>query len=393
MKTRFFASTMAGAPVLSGTAGSLIAILDACLVNGFGLQTATSVVVTGTTAVATFAAAPAAVIDSVVLVAGATPTGLNGNQRVTAVTSTTVSWTTTAAAGTATGTITIRLAAAGWAKTFTGTNLAAYKSLAPESTGCLLRVEDTTTTTALIRGFETMSDVSTGTGLFPNLAQFAAAGLFVSKSNGADTTARPGFVIADDRSVYYFVRNIISGTGQFQGNFFGDIVSFKSADPFACVIKANTIDRSPNSGGILDELSMADNSRVGSTSGGFIARQPNNIGGSTQVFHTVSLAQMDGGSSNYLCGAVGMPYPSPVDNGLMLAPMTVFNSTGYRGTFPGLMSSPMNVRGNFTAGQVVEGSGTMVGKKVMAILMGNFTGPTDTNAGTLFIDHIGPWRT
>lgn len=44
---KFFHSEMPSAPVLSGTAGSLLAILDACLVNGWGLMTATSVVVSG----------------------------------------------------------------------------------------------------------------------------------------------------------------------------------------------------------------------------------------------------------------------------------------------------------------------------------------------------------
>lgn len=38
MTVRVYRSTDAGAPVLSGTAGSLIAVLDACLVNGYGTQ-------------------------------------------------------------------------------------------------------------------------------------------------------------------------------------------------------------------------------------------------------------------------------------------------------------------------------------------------------------------
>ena len=46
-------STMPGAPVLTRAAGSLIGLLDALLVNGWGQQTATSVVVAGGVATAT----------------------------------------------------------------------------------------------------------------------------------------------------------------------------------------------------------------------------------------------------------------------------------------------------------------------------------------------------
>ena len=46
-KTKFFHSVMTGAPVLSGTAGSLITLLDALLVNGYGTTNVTSIVVAG----------------------------------------------------------------------------------------------------------------------------------------------------------------------------------------------------------------------------------------------------------------------------------------------------------------------------------------------------------
>ena len=50
---KWFTSDMRGAPVVSGTAGTLIAMLDACLVTGFGVVTATSVTVSGGVATAT----------------------------------------------------------------------------------------------------------------------------------------------------------------------------------------------------------------------------------------------------------------------------------------------------------------------------------------------------
>lgn len=38
---KFYREDFPGAPVLNGVAGSLIALLDACLCTGFGLRSAT----------------------------------------------------------------------------------------------------------------------------------------------------------------------------------------------------------------------------------------------------------------------------------------------------------------------------------------------------------------
>ena len=65
-------SDMPGAPVLTRAAGSMTALLDALLVDGWGLQAATSVVIASGVATATFAADHAAAMHSVVEVAGAT---------------------------------------------------------------------------------------------------------------------------------------------------------------------------------------------------------------------------------------------------------------------------------------------------------------------------------
>ncbi|EPD32955.1 hypothetical protein HMPREF9701_06413, partial [Delftia acidovorans CCUG 274B] len=44
---KHFLSSMTGAPVLSGTVGSMIALLDALLVTGFDTKTLTSLTVVG----------------------------------------------------------------------------------------------------------------------------------------------------------------------------------------------------------------------------------------------------------------------------------------------------------------------------------------------------------
>jgi len=135
-------SDMPGAPVLTRAAGSVTALLDALLVDGWGLQAATSVVVASGVATATFAADHAAAMHSVVEVAGATGsyTDLNGEQKITVANSNTLKWATALPDGTATGSITVKMAGGGWERPFTGTNLRAYRSASAQRHGQYLRV-------------------------------------------------------------------------------------------------------------------------------------------------------------------------------------------------------------------------------------------------------------
>ena len=64
---KYYASTMPGAPVLSGTAGALATLLDACLVDGFGLKTVDTLVVASGVATANISTGSAAVTGGVVL--------------------------------------------------------------------------------------------------------------------------------------------------------------------------------------------------------------------------------------------------------------------------------------------------------------------------------------
>jgi hypothetical protein len=116
-------SAMPGAPVLSGTAGALINVLDACLVDGFGVSAVASLVVAGEVATATMSGGHSGEVGSVMTVAGATPSGLNGEQKVLSVGggNTTLTFDATGIADqTATGSITIKMSGAGWGRRFQG---------------------------------------------------------------------------------------------------------------------------------------------------------------------------------------------------------------------------------------------------------------------------------
>jgi hypothetical protein len=383
-KTKSFDSAMPGAPVLSGTAGALLAVLDAVLVNGFGLQSVSALNVLGGIATATVPSVPSAGVDSVILVAGASNALLNGEQRVTAVTANSVSWATTAPDGAATGSVTLKVAPAGWAKAFSDTGLAAYKSASVEGTGCYLRVDDTGTTTARVRGYESLADINTGAGLFPSAAQYAGAGLWWSKSSVVSTAAVPWRIYADDRGIYLFVK---PGAGEYQGYYFGDVLSLKSGDPYACILRGNVSDKSTAAGGTFgDDLIYADGAQA--YDGLYVARAANTLGGAVRVSSAPVMAL--GVAAAHVTGSVGFAYPLPADNGLMLTPVLLHNAQGPRGYLPGLRYSPQVVNISFSTGDVVAGSGDMVGKKVQAVRMGALiTSPTQ--CGCVFVDHTSDW--
>lgn len=236
-------SSMPGAPVLPRTAGALIALLDALLVNGWGLQTASSVVVAGGVATATFPTDHAAAKHAVVLVDGVTGalTALNGEQKVTAVAPNVIKWATAAADGTATGTITVKMAPAGFNKPFSGTNLAAYKSAHPAAHGQYLRINDTTANYARAVGYENMTAISTGTGLFPSAAQLNGGYYWGKDEEPAGTGNAPYLFASDGRTFYLCVQlsfNYYSGNPRaHQALVFGDLVpESPGGDPFATVI-------------------------------------------------------------------------------------------------------------------------------------------------------------
>ena len=144
-KVKWMHNGFAGAPVLTNSWGSLTALLDACLVNGFNLKMVTALSRTDDTATATIGTGHGFVVDQVVLVEGCDQPSYNGEFTVTAITSTTVSFRVAgepaSPATTQTG-ITLKIAPLGFEIAFTGTHKRAYRSPNPQSNRHFLRVDD-----------------------------------------------------------------------------------------------------------------------------------------------------------------------------------------------------------------------------------------------------------
>jgi hypothetical protein len=386
---KYFHSGMANAPVLSGSAGALIAVLDACLVNGLNLQTLDSLVIAGGIATATRAAGiTGPEVGSVQLITGATVTGgtINGEQKVLTVTATTYTFATTLANQTATGTITSKQAPAGWAKTYTGTNLAAYKPTDVTATGCLLRVDDTGTTVARVVGYEAMSDVNTGTGPFPTAAQ-RSGGSYWSKSSTANSTARNWMVIADGRFVY-FARNFhASNTTDYELSVFGDMVPTKSGDAFACVISGQASDVSGAAVAIQNNYWQSEVS--GSYLETYSPRSYTGIGSAIQL--RKSSPAILNSTTSWQSGATtsSITYPNPEDGGLYVSPhyLIEHSPVSFRGVSPGFWMVPQSVaNGQFAARDSVTGVTGLSGRTLKALTCGL------SPLGVCFFDITGPWR-
>lgn len=378
---KFFHSEMPSAPVLSGTAGSLLAILDACLVNGWGLMTATSVVVSGGVATANFSSGHVFEPGRVAIVAGATPSGLNGEQRLTGTAANSVSWATTVPDGTATGTITLELAPAGWVKSFSSGNVAAYKSGSPSASGCYVRIDDSGTMTARFRAFESMTDVDTGVGPTPTDSQ-QSGGLYIYKSEYASSAGRRWIVLADDRLVFILVGYHGSYPNDYDPICFGDMVSLKSGDAYPFLVAGNTgsaVSQYVGSGNALTSNSSA--------SGVFVVRSYTQSGGA--ITAQLSKPGLWGGS-----GQTNLPlYPNPVNNSMEICPTVIYegiNSTAARrGDLPGLYGIPHAMGTNLDSKQTVSDIDGLPGH----VLMGVRYSSASYGAGYRYaIDITGPWR-
>lgn len=386
-KTKLISSLMPGAPVLNGTPGSLLAVFDAALNTGLGLTPVTALSVTGGIATLTLPMGHSMIPNCVALIAGATPAGLNGEKRIISTSANSAAFDATGILnGAATGTITAKIARLGWTKSFTGTNVASYKMTDVEGTGFTLRVDDTSPTAARVRGYETMSDVGTGTGLFPSLAQIADSGLYWSKSATADTTARAWYVLGDSQGFALFVNNY-GPASAFQSFYFGDFLSRKSNDPYACLIRGYTSNQAASQSVFGEDLAYADSAGV--NGGMYVARAANTLGGSVPMTSCPTLTI--GLALQHITGSTGWSYPANVDNGLTLCPLMLSSAgTGYRGVLPGISSSPQYTAPSFSTGDYVEGTGAMTGKKVMVIKIG--AAVVNGNQGVLFVDPISDWR-
>jgi hypothetical protein len=299
-----YRSTDASAPTVSGTAGSVTGLLDACLCDGYGSQSA-----------------------------------------------------------------------AGWTKAFTATNRRAYRN-GSGSTQLYWRVRDDAGGTggakeALIRGFEAMTDVNTGTNPFPTSAQSSLTdnSWVIRKSTTADATARSWIVVADAKTCYVF---IASGdqANTYYACALGDFYSVVSGDAWNACLVARSVENSSTvsiSGAGNGDLDFV----VGwgtSQNGNVVARSYTGTGGALGAIKVATWNQNVLGNTGGTASLGFLPYPNAADSSIYLSRV-----------FIGSASSPVHLRGyhrglwgwchsgGVNDGDTFNGSGDLAGKTFLII--------------------------
>lgn len=343
-KVRLYRYSDANAPVLSGTAGALVTLLDACLVDGYDSKSINTLTVASGVATASISSGHSYEVGAVVRISGATPSALNGDWRVAAADGTSFDFSVEGlgiADGTATGTITALRAPAGWEKVYSDTNRAAYRSLDYAShNGMVLYVDDTGTTTARTRGYESMSDIDTGTGPFPTDAQ-SSGGLWWGKSDSASSAARRWALVADAKSIALATCAQDSYQNSANCPTFGALRDSHAADSFAHVISGATSSANATNwaSGPANGLHVFNgNANEG---GVFLARTITGTGGSVAASVRVSASSASTGISSYPAATLATQ--------MWAAEGTVFEGTGNAVIGRGTIRGPAHLYAHLSA--------------------------------------------
>lgn len=377
--------SMRGAPQLSGTRGTLIALLDAFLVTGFGQVTANGITVAGGVATASLQPGQGFSLHANVQVAGATPAALNGVSRVIEATETSIKFPTSAPDGVATGSITLKVAPVGWQKVYSAANKAVYRSTDVQGARHYLRVDETgTANLARVRGYEAMTTVDAGTGLYPTNTQINGGGYW-SKSIQADSTPVMYDLSADSR---FFKLRIcpasfrdptIYDAGCFRG--FGDpVVLSPSGDVFAsCLSCSNSNDPLGLYGGFDQGNGWQYAARAFTGTGTAVALNNMPFVGSS-YYHSGADPTMGN-------------HPSPVDGVLRLSQRYLFEANGApRAVVPGLLHVPHTglPSPSIQPRDYISGTGPLEGRVLVALPVSAYV--DSGRQGMCFVDITGPWR-
>lgn len=245
--------------------------------------------------------------------------------------------------------------------------------------------------------------VGTGQGQFPLPNQALTTGRLVWRKSGDTTTQRPWIVAADSSSFYMWIQT--DTAGQYRHHAFGDIYSFRGeSDLWNCIIMGqNTDNTNNNASNAIDYLCDALATPPSNGSGNWLTVgqsghfMPANAWGAGVSFGFAKrgdavLCPLNtfsgfGINSSVMAGVMGVP--NIYDGTLYMAPLEAIEAANpfiIRGKIRGLYHVCHPVA-NFADGQVLSGSGDFSGKTFQIIrttAIGSFwaleTSPTvDTN--------------
>lgn len=382
----YFSSDDAGAPTLNNAAGSLIAVIKACVQTGFNTKSVTSMVVaSGVATVTANGHGFVAAVAKDVQIDGCAEAALNGRKALTFADTNTVKFAAPGVAdGTYGGTMTIKRAALGWVEQFAGTNVSIFKRTAAGATAQMLRVLDTaaapaTTTEARCFMVESATDVNTYTGQGPTQAQLADGQYIYKGANSA--TAKKWVLIGDDQFFYLFT-DTGTASGYYLPTWFGDPISYKAGDAYHTLMGGQV------AGGASPTYKPSDMWPVGGMSSqpALAVARLNTQTGAAVIAVTAGL--VSGAGQTTPAGSAFPVSPDPIGNGCVVSRPVFFaeaNTTfrnPIRGHMPGLAQALATTP--YAEKEIVTGLGD--GHTYVAIPL------VAAGTGQMLIDISHAWR-
>jgi len=191
--------------------------------------------------------------------------------------------------------------------------------------------------------YETMTTVDTGTGQTPTPAQRTNGGILL-KSKSLDSVARPWVILASETFFYLFVDVGNTATGWVNmatfPAFFGDLVTRRPGDNYHFLgltpdVTAAYTGAATNYNGML--IGVAFSGTPGAS--GFLLRDYTQ----TTASKSCGVAALSDGYTAGVLGAGGS-YPDPVSNGLMIERVAIFEGARQvRGFLPNCYASPQGL--------------------------------------------------
>ncbi|ASM75878.1 hypothetical protein VITFI_CDS3246 [Vitreoscilla filiformis] len=409
------ANYLAGAPQLTNAWGSLTALLDACLVNGYGVKTiATLTSTVAGVATATVTGGHAFVAGQVVEIAGCAQANYNGRWTVLSAQATSFTFQLddpgSIRTATTTTSITAKTPSLGWSKPNTGTNRGAYR--APTGNRNLLVVDNSQRAgydsawakwasvgiasaisginPIVVTGIQAPYDptnparnwTTAGTGGDWGWAKWIHARQYGWLNEGDGGAGNRDWLLVGDGVMFYLWVKVSTGWGGFAQYAFGDVSSYVAAgDATGTVLVAteSANEDQPGSGnsfGLGESLAYA---------GKWLLRNHTQQGLPVKCAATPALHMANGVLTS---GRGPMQYPHGPDNGLWLTPTLCVQEgmNSVRGTFRGLYWMPQYkpVGHGAVFDQVVRNTT----RRMMAVA---WQGYSEGDGVTMAIDLTGPW--
>ncbi len=327
---KFFKSTDTSAPQLTGQTGSILAILQACLI--------------GTSGVAY---------------------GSGGSAKS---------------------------AVGGWTNPFTNTSTKGVfqNSLSAGGVGSYHRILDDGSGAAgfkeaFLTSYQSMSTIDVGTNVTPPTATLAN-GWAVVKSNTADSTSRPWFLVADEVTCYFWIApNEPSGTTVRSLYCFGDFSSDVPGDTYRYVNVGKPAYNSSIATTGFNSFVIGSNPAV-STANGCAIGADYNLTGNAIIAAGYSF---NGGSNPGYTAGVASPAPGTGLN--LVTPGWLYTNTAgpcFRGRFRGLYVPMNNITSVITSGTAMTTSNLPSGTQLVPFTVGN---PNSGTISTMLLDITNAW--